>query len=418
MPHGTLGGNNPTGVNQYRTSINSEQLEIILTQLINVENVTQWATILSRLESEHGISMKRSTLGKYLKTFGLGGSRRADLDYGATAAAVISHVLEHDPLLKDGPSEVAHQLGQQGIHVKRDLVRQAMLDHFNEGFDRRARNAKNKTQHLGVLHAVGPLEEVSIDGHDKLSALGFPIYGMRDKFSRRWLVLKAIPSNRVNRMTGILYLQLVQELGAVPLQLTSDCGNEVLDIYSYQNALRWVTFMQRLGWPLLPEAHRFLTSTSNITVERGWRRLSERFNSKFKTLISNAIAAGVYLPGSQPHRLIYFFLFVPLVNSKLELFRLSVNRKPIRKQRGTSLPTGESPDTMFLSRGIYCGVKLGQEGLKQVEHWETMLGGRKALEFLDKDESTWAEELYERVGRRLVTLTSVWDVFQSMASHL
>ncbi|RXK34689.1 hypothetical protein M231_06111 [Tremella mesenterica] len=343
--------------------------------------------------------------------FGLGGSRRADLDYGSTAAAVISHVLEHDPLLKDGPSEVAHRLGQQGIHVKRDLVRQAMLDRFNEGFDRRARSTKNKTQHLGVLHAAGPPEEVSIDGHDKLSALGFPIYGMRDKFSRRWLVLKAIPSNRVNRMTGVLYLQLIKELGAVPLQLTSDCGNEVLDIYSYQNALRL-----QLDWPLIPEAHQFLTSTSNITVERGWRRLSERFNSKFKTLISNAISAGIYLPGSQHHRLIYFFLFSPLVNSELELYRLSVNRKPIRKQHGSSLPTGESPDTMFLSRGIYCGIKLGQEGSEQVARWETMLGGTKALDFLDEEEWLWAEGLYDQVGRPLVTLSSVWDVFQSMAS--
>jgi hypothetical protein len=42
------------------------------------------------------------------------------------------------------------------------------------------------------------MKQVSIDGLDKLSALEFLIYGMRDKFSRKWLVLQAVPSNRTN----------------------------------------------------------------------------------------------------------------------------------------------------------------------------------------------------------------------------
>lgn len=62
---------------------------------------------------------RRAALGKYLKQFNLGGSRRADLDYGATSAVVIDHVLAHDPLMKEGPGEIAHRLGQQGLHVKR-----------------------------------------------------------------------------------------------------------------------------------------------------------------------------------------------------------------------------------------------------------------------------------------------------------
>lgn len=142
-----------------------------------------------------------------------------------------------------------------------DLVRQVMLDHFNEGFDQRTRRGKSKARHEGILRAVGPMEEVSIDGHDKLSALGFPIYGMRDKYSRCWLVLEAVPSNRTNSITAYLYLRMIRELQgelhrcmglhtdsasslltAVPLQLTSDCGNEVLDIYSYQSSLRYVLF--------------------------------------------------------------------------------------------------------------------------------------------------------------------------------
>lgn len=87
-----------------------------------------------------------------------------------------------------------------------------MKDHFPEGFDKRSRSAVNKTAHTAILQSYGPNEQLSIDGHDKLSAIGFPIYGMRDKFSRKWMVLVAAPSNRTNLVTSYLYLKLVQTM--------------------------------------------------------------------------------------------------------------------------------------------------------------------------------------------------------------
>jgi hypothetical protein len=78
-----------------------------------------------------------------------------------------------------------------------------------EGFEHREPKARkvNRTP----LTARGPNHEWLGDGHDKLARLGFPIWGIRDKWSGKWLGLWVVPNNRlkVHPLLNVLRLALI-----------------------------------------------------------------------------------------------------------------------------------------------------------------------------------------------------------------
>jgi len=63
------------------------------------------------------------------------------------------------------------------------------------------------------LTSLGPNDEWSANGHDKLMKIGIAVYGFRDKASGKWLSLRVVPNNRLNVVIAYLYLSLVEERG-------------------------------------------------------------------------------------------------------------------------------------------------------------------------------------------------------------
>lgn len=61
--------------------------------------------------------------------------------------------------------------------------------------------------------SIGPNEQWSIDGHDKLAKFGIGIYGIRDVYSGRMLALRAMPCNRRKEDVHLVYLETVEEAG-------------------------------------------------------------------------------------------------------------------------------------------------------------------------------------------------------------
>ena len=104
-----------------------------------------------------------------------------------------------------------------------DFVEQEMRLRHPEGFEVRLPTAKKI--HRGRIICLGPHHEWSADGHDKLSQIGFPIWGIRDVWASKWLGLWVIPNNRLKLAVGYLYLELVEELGgkSSPCRLESGC---------------------------------------------------------------------------------------------------------------------------------------------------------------------------------------------------
>lgn len=79
-----------------------------------------------------------------------------------------------------------------------------------EGFT--LREPKVKRIHRTALISIGPHEYWSMDGHDKLTRIGFPVYGIRDVWSGKWLGLWTVPNNRLKNIIAYLYLSLVEEV--------------------------------------------------------------------------------------------------------------------------------------------------------------------------------------------------------------
>lgn len=83
--------------------------------------------------------------------------------------------------------------------------------HDPKGFDTREPRAK-KVQRFALV-SLGRHHEWSGDGHDKLAAIGFPIWALRDKWSGKWLGIWVIPNNRLKAVIAYLYLSVVHEHG-------------------------------------------------------------------------------------------------------------------------------------------------------------------------------------------------------------
>lgn len=91
------------------------------------------------------------------------------------------------------------------------------------------------------------------------------MYGIHDKASGKWLLLKVMPNNRLNIVVAYLYLCLVEELGGynkvinhsyistltihlcfigMPLQSTTDCGSETTTQFAFASLLQCVQMFQ------------------------------------------------------------------------------------------------------------------------------------------------------------------------------
>ena len=76
-----------------------------------------------------------------------------------------------------------------------------------------AREPHSRRVQRTPLVSLGIHHEWSGDGHDKLAAIGFPIWGIRDKWSGKWLGLWVVPNNRLKVAIAYLYLSLIYLLG-------------------------------------------------------------------------------------------------------------------------------------------------------------------------------------------------------------
>jgi hypothetical protein len=79
-----------------------------------------------------------------------------------------------------------------------------------------ARKPGAKQIHRHGLHSLGPNEEWSVDGHDKvMNSMGIGIWGVVDKFSRNPIAFFALPNNRLADVVLACYLLTVQKAGGL-----------------------------------------------------------------------------------------------------------------------------------------------------------------------------------------------------------
>jgi hypothetical protein len=145
---------------------------------------------------------------------------------------------------------------KDAIHLSRDFISEVMHTFDPKGFDHREPGSK-KTVRV-KKNPLGIHERWAGDGHDKLYSIGFPIWGVVDDASSRWLGAWVVPSNRMGSVVAYIFLCLVEDIGGelfylslpfqtylnwqifsgLPLEFSTDCGSETTQIYGIVNALR------------------------------------------------------------------------------------------------------------------------------------------------------------------------------------
>lgn len=322
--------------------------------------------------------------------------------------------LEKDPSRQQGPALIKEGIRMTtGIDLTRDYVESEMRVHDPDGFE--LRDPTSRQIKRGTLVNIGIHEEWSGDGHDKLKEIGFPVYGIRDVWSGKWLGLWVLPNNRMKEAVAYLWLSVIEEYGGLPIQTTTDCGTETVVIYGLVVALR------EAFTTLSPEeipAHRFLKSVYNITIERGWLRFKLQFGDNVKEFWARGELDGVYNPNNQKHQLLVQWLWPKLIQQELDQQRARFNAHKTRYDRNKYNPSGVSPNIAFSlyqdHGGHDCLQKLSAEQLKIIRDLKELIGGEKLIRFVTPPFSERCEEAFSSLEVTELTFENVWAIFEEL----
>ncbi|EJF66376.1 hypothetical protein DICSQDRAFT_45784, partial [Dichomitus squalens LYAD-421 SS1] len=177
-----------------------------------------------------------------------------------------------------------------------------------------------------TLTSHGTWHEVSVDGHKKLSdkalqmgIVGFHIYGGRDKWSGKVLLLLVLPNSRFAEAIGHVYLDFVIEHEMIPIQVTFDGGSETADMKAIQTALR-NTFAPDLDpseWPpFMP-----IPSTRNITIENLWSRWFTHSGANLQKVLMEGKTNGLFNPGDNVDINLFQWLWSQVTQQQLDAFK-------------------------------------------------------------------------------------------------
>ncbi|KAF8152977.1 hypothetical protein B0H34DRAFT_754101 [Crassisporium funariophilum] len=406
---------NPSGKNQHgRIPILDETLKEIL-RGYNRNNITSYAKIIDRLGQDHGHKIGRSTLAKYLTATGIGSSRKK-LIPDKEATQLVLDELADDPKQTRGPRNIKERLALKGKHITVKSVASVMHDFADEGFDKRMPTSKAIMR--TPLTGIGPDEEWSMDGHDKLRKAGFDIYGIRDKWTGTWHYYRVLPSNRYASVIGVVQLECIKKVGGMAVQGSTDHGSEVRDAFLFFVALR-EHFEPGLLEALIP-SWKFLPSTKNITIERGWRPLFHKWGVNILDFFYAGVNGGVFEAGNDLHKETSNWIWFPLVQRELDKFTDYQNNHRIRPQKAKNLPSGGTPNEFYKNPdrwgGVSCLIPVDGQVLDQlIEGCEE---GRRLMRHVDEDFEKIADQAYIAIGEPQITLQSAWEVFQALVEHM
>ncbi|KAJ7512435.1 hypothetical protein B0H11DRAFT_2151906 [Mycena galericulata] len=405
---------NPEGKNGYKD-------QTIPSDEALTEALTKYATRsysrdqkLQCLRDDLGYTIKKRTLNKLELRLGIGSVRKPP-PIEVSRQAVIDEV-SRDTLQLNGPAYFQLQLKRRGLMIPRDTIRGIMHDHFDAGFTLRfPGHKKNLIPRVG-LSAMGPYHEISADGHEKLSAqalqmgeLGLPIYAYKDKWSDYLLLLRLIPNSRTAAAVGHLFLDLVEEGGCIPLQVTTDKGSEIGWQYAFQSTLR-EAFAPDID-ALVYAVYMVLKSVHNTVIEGFWRWLKTKMGLNLKAII---------IRGKQEH------IFDTNVGFHMQLdeFRAWWNQHRVRLQWDKNMPSAHVPAHVFEHPshvgGIDCRIRIPKEAVSELRGYLTEEVGSRESHLgwpgITAEFETMAQAAWVDVEKPNMSLESAWDIFAKMSA--
>ncbi|KAJ7756005.1 hypothetical protein B0H14DRAFT_3512281 [Mycena olivaceomarginata] len=341
---------------------------------------------LAELNRQFGYSIKKNTLIKLNKQFKVPSVRNPPSLPVITS--LVAQAIEEDVLGHHGPTTVQRMIAREhNVIVPRDTLR------------------VKKDKVRGQLKALGIMEEVHCDGHEKLGAkalkmgqVGIPIYGFRDH-TGIFHYLTVIPNDREEMTIGHTYLDFVAERGEIPIQLTFDGGTETGMMRRLQETLRLKLF------PQLTELERpstvALKSTDNIPIESGWSYWQDYAGRNIKAIILDGHAKGYFASADPIHVNLFQWLWPQIVQAHLDLFKDFWNTTPRRKQGDKLLPTA-APD--MVSKPL----------LQELRATHLVTSREDVMRWVPDEFDTLAKAVYQVIGAPRLHYSTGWETYKDM----
>ncbi|KAG1876215.1 hypothetical protein F4604DRAFT_1581135 [Suillus subluteus] len=374
-------------------------------------NISDHKLISKLLQAEHRIKMSEATVACHRRELGLFGSHStaAQLPEVMKCQLVLDQLAD-DPSGHHGPCIVKELIANKtGVMLLHKYIRDQMMLQEPEGFV--AREPASKKLSRKPLVVLGLNHEWSGDRHDKLTQIGFLIWGICNVWTGKWLGICVLPNNHLKSAVAYLYLSLCYQLGGIPIQMTTDCGSETMEIYGFANALREY-FSPHLSLNELP-AHKFLKSVHNTTIERGWLHLRLQWGDNVKVFWE--AGRGMYNEMDPRHYDLVQWLWPKLVQQELNQLRENFNNHRVCKDSAKKLPSGVSPNVAFALHAKYqaenCLQVVDCEVVKQLME---NIGGEDLIHFVSVEYENHAETVFAHLGFKELSFHNVWNIFSAM----
>ncbi|KAJ7777976.1 hypothetical protein DFH07DRAFT_766191 [Mycena maculata] len=400
---------NPSGKNQYTSTPSLQEIANILREYHKSNPDFRYADYIDALARDHGYKIGRTKIAGYLSQLGLSTSSCGNRMPKSEKTQIILDELAKDPLQTRGPRAIKESLNILGHKIGRGDISDVMHDFEEEGFKKRHPRAKKKTNRT-PLTAVGPDEEWSMDGHDKLNAAGFGVYGIRDKWAKKRLHYRVVPSNRYTAVVGVVFLECVKKCGGIPIQGSSDRGSEIRDVEMFAPDLLDAVVP---SWMFLP-------SPQNITVESGWRSLFYTWGVNVLEFYNSGLHGGFFEQGNIIHEQTARWIWFPVVQRSLDNFCNEQNNHRIRKQTEKLLPSGGTPNQFYSNLAKYGGKSclIPVEEAVVDELLANCQEGHERMRYVDTAFEEIAQAAYDALEQPEITLQNAWTVFRAMIGKL
>ncbi|KAG1736188.1 hypothetical protein EDB19DRAFT_1896103 [Suillus lakei] len=399
----TCHSTNPSGRNQHKDcSPKGDHKVADLLCEYHWRNISDHKLISKLLQAEHSIKMSEATVAHCRRELGLFGScSTAALLPEVTKCQLVLDQLADDPSGRCGPHIVKELIANKtGVMLPHKYIRDQMMLREPEGFTAHEPSGKKLSQKPLVM--LSPHHEWSGHGHDKLTQIGFPIWGICDVWSG---------SNHLKSAVAYLYLSLCYQLGGMPIQTTADCGSTTTEIYGFANALR-EHFSPHLSLDELP-AHKFLKSVHNTTIECGWLCLCLQWGENVKVYWE--AGSGMYNEINPRQYDLVQWLWPKLVQQELNKLWEDFNNHHVRKDSAKKLPSGVSPNVALALHADYqaknCLQVVDREVVKQLME---KIGGEDLIRFVSVEYEHHAETMFANLGFGELSFHNVWNIFSAM----
>ncbi|KAJ4492029.1 hypothetical protein C8J55DRAFT_533979 [Lentinula edodes] len=336
--------------------------------------------------------------------------------------AIITEV-EGDLSRRNGPDYIQDNLRHKyNLHVGRDEQSYSSV-YFPEDFVKRFPGRRLIRQNRTQLQSIGPYRW---NGHEKLTALavkmgelGISIYGYKDRWSDNLLYLVCVPESRSAAAGGHIFLDFVTEVGCIPIQLTTDKGPEIGFQHAFMAALR-EAYAPDLDATVYPP-HVILKSTNDTPIEGIWRRFSQKVGANLKEIILRGKVEYIFDSTRHEHILLFYWIFIPLVQDELVNFQRWWNNHRVRTQENKMMPSGHIPSFALeypsILNGVDCRIEVPKEAIARLREFleeETNKSREEFFRWYPDDFAKAASSTWEAIGKPVIRLETAWDVFSQM----